>query len=35
MIKNGKNIKYFNIGLLGKAMHGLGTPEDLILFLGR
>lgn len=33
MIEDGKNIKYFNIGSLGKGMHGLGTPEDLNNFL--
>lgn len=33
MILTGKNIKYFNIGKLGEYMHGLGTPEDLDLFL--
>lgn len=33
MIEDGKSIKYFNIGSLGKGMHGLGTPEDLNLFL--
>lgn len=30
MIKNGKKITYCNIG---NGMHGLGTPEDLNLFL--
>jgi len=29
----GKNINYFNIGTLGTGMHGLGTPEDLEIFL--
>jgi len=33
MIQAGKNIKYFNIGNLGESMHGLGTPEDLNLFM--
>ena len=33
MILDGKNIKYFNIGTLGAGMHGLGTPEDLEIFL--
>ena len=29
MIQSKKNITYFNIGILGKGIHGLGTPEDL------
>jgi len=33
MIAVGKKIGYFNIGSLGKGMHGLGTPEDLQNFL--
>lgn len=33
MILAGKNITYFNIGTLGAGMHGLGTPEDLEIFL--
>lgn len=33
MIASGKKIGYFNIGTLGNGMHGLGTPEDLELFL--
>jgi dTDP-glucose pyrophosphorylase len=33
MISAGKNITYFNIGTLGSGMHGLGTPEDLEIFL--
>lgn len=33
MIEEGKSIKYFNIGSLGKGMHGLGTPEDLRAYL--
>jgi len=33
MIEDRKSIKYFNIGSLGKGMHGLGTPEDLEFFL--
>nr|WP_280741467.1 glycosyltransferase family 2 protein [Polynucleobacter sphagniphilus] len=33
MIAQGKIIGYFNIGGLGKGMHGLGTPEDLKEFL--
>lgn len=33
MIMAGKNIAYFNIGTLGAGMHGLGTPEDLEIFL--
>jgi dTDP-glucose pyrophosphorylase len=35
MIKDGKKIKYFNIGELGQGMHGLGTPEDLEAYLKR
>lgn len=33
MIASRKKIAYFNIGKLGKEMHGLGTPEDLRIFL--
>lgn len=33
MIEEGKRIQYFNIGSLRSGMHGLGTPEDLTLFL--
>ena len=32
MIATGKIIGYFNIGTLGKGMHGLGVPEDLEQF---
>lgn len=35
MILNGKHIGYFNIGRLGSEMHGIGTPEDLLLFLSK
>jgi NDP-sugar pyrophosphorylase family protein len=35
MINNGKKIDYFNIGSYGKAVFGLGTPEDLELFLNQ
>lgn len=33
MIQAKKIIGYFNIGILGAGMHGLGTPEDLLVFL--
>lgn len=33
MIASRKKIGYFNIGTLGKGMHGLGTPEDLENFI--
>lgn len=33
MIQARKIIRYFNIGILGTGMHGLGTPEDLLVFL--
>jgi len=33
MIAHRKAINYFNIGGLGKGMHGLGTPDDLRDFL--
>lgn len=33
MIQSKKIIRYFNIGLLGTGMHGLGTPEDLQAFI--
>jgi dTDP-glucose pyrophosphorylase len=32
MIRLKKSIRYFNIGMLGAGMHGLGTPEDLERF---
>ena len=35
MIAIGKKIAYFNVGTLGNGMHGLGTPEDLQIFLKR
>lgn len=35
MIEDGKCIKYFNIGGLGQGMYGLGTPEDLNIFINR
>jgi hypothetical protein len=35
MILAGKRINYFNIGSLGHGMHGLGTPEDLDLYVGK
>jgi dTDP-glucose pyrophosphorylase len=35
MILAGKRINYFNIGSLGHGMHGLGTPEDLKLYVGK
>lgn len=35
MIEDRKSIKYFNIGSLGKGMYGLGTPEDLEIYLKR
>lgn len=35
MITDGKTIKHFNIGSLGKGMHGLGTPDDLTQFLAK
>lgn len=35
MILAGKKIGYLNIGRLGREMHGLGTPEDLAIFLKR
>ncbi len=35
MISDGSTIKYFNIGSLGSSMSGLGTPEDLTLFLNK
>jgi predicted deacetylase len=34
-IRDGKKIKYFNIGELGHGMHGLGTPEYLEIYLKR
>jgi dTDP-glucose pyrophosphorylase len=33
MIEDGRIIKYFNIGSLGRGMYGLGTPEDLSIFI--
>lgn len=33
LISQGKSIGYFNIGSEGNGMYGLGTPEDLNLFL--
>jgi NDP-sugar pyrophosphorylase family protein len=33
MILDGKKIGYYNIGKLGNGMHGLGTPEDLNIYL--
>ena len=33
MIENKLKVGYFNIGSVGKGMHGLGTPEDLEDFL--
>lgn len=33
MIENAAKIGVFNIGLVGRAMHGLGTPADLDAFL--
>lgn len=33
MISDGKKIEFFNIGTLGKGMHGLGTPDDLKAYL--
>jgi dTDP-glucose pyrophosphorylase len=33
MIMDGKEILYYNIGSLGEGMHGLGTPEDLNVFI--
>lgn len=33
LIKEGKEIRPFNIGSLGHGMHGLGTPADLDAFL--
>jgi len=33
MIKAGNKIRNFNIGEIGKSMFGLGTPEDLNIFL--
>jgi dTDP-glucose pyrophosphorylase len=35
MIEDGKSIKYFNIGGLGNGMYGLGTPDDLDIFVKR
>ena len=33
MIENKLKVGYFNIGSVGKGMHGLGTPEDLEDFI--
>jgi len=33
MIGDRKNIGVYDIGRVGKGMHGLGTPEDLSDFL--
>ncbi len=33
MIRDGKRIGTFSVGRVGSGMHGLGTPEDLELFL--
>ena len=33
LIKKGKSIGFYNIGKVGAGMHGLGTPDDLDLFL--
>ena len=33
LINKGAKIRIFNIGIEGKGMHGLGTPEDLETFL--
>ena len=33
MIENAAKIGVFNIGPVGRAMHGLGTPADLDAFL--
>jgi dTDP-glucose pyrophosphorylase len=33
MIAAGKNIAHFNVGCVGKGMHGLGTPQDLEQFI--
>ena len=33
MIADGKRIAYYNIGKLGAGMYGIGTPEDLDIFL--
>ena len=35
MIASKKIITYFNIGALGKGMHGLGTPEDLADYISQ
>jgi dTDP-glucose pyrophosphorylase len=35
MLAEGKKISFFNIGFLGAGMHGLGTPEDLDVFINR
>ena len=35
LIRQGQKISVHNIGSLGKGMHGIGTPEDLTVFLDR
>jgi NDP-sugar pyrophosphorylase family protein len=35
LIAAGKKITYYNIGSLGDNMYGLGTPEDLEIFLSK
>ena len=35
MIAGGSRLAYFNIGTLGRGMHGLGTPQDLKDFIAR
>lgn len=35
LIEEGGVVLYNNIGSVGHGMHGLGTPEDLELFIGR
>lgn len=34
MINGGARVGYYNIGTVEKGMYGLGTPEDLEIFLG-
>jgi len=34
MINGGSRVGYYNIGKVEEGMHGLGTPEDLEIFLG-
>jgi hypothetical protein len=33
MINGGARVGFYNIGTVEKGMHGLGTPEDLEIFL--